>query len=129
MTRMAFSGLSQPSRRLVVYGSCRVFLALDQGVGGHQRSGRLHQGCIGCEENTRQGPLTTNSAANDELWIGRQAFEGPSSGSARIASSRLGRALLDRATLAKDRADPRDGPEQFLLSCGSGRHPDGRKPR
>ncbi len=65
----AITGPSPPIRRRAVYGSRRVFLALDQRVGGRQRRKRLHRRCIGCEENTRQGssPRTRPQEMNQAL--------------------------------------------------------------
>jgi len=68
-----FSDWDLHSCRRAVYGLCRGFLVLDQGVDRRRRRRRRHRRCIGCEENTRQGsppripPQQTNQRPINEL--------------------------------------------------------------
>ena len=144
------------SCKRAVYGLVVGFLVLDQGVGRHGRRRRTHHGCIGCEENTRQGssPRTRPQAiggrrinkAKDPHFLVRPGSHFPVP-AMRFSTARRARPtqawpLLQRppAGLGLDRpstvlrlqeAVTIIGMVQFtiLLSCGSDRRPQGRDPR
>ena len=150
-----FSDWDLPSCKRAVYGPCRGFRVLDQGVGQHGRRRRTHRRCIGCEENTRQGsppripPQQTNPRPIDELsevhFLVRPGSDFPvpavQSSTARRARPSQGRPLLQRPPegLGLDRPSTvlrlREAVtilgmvrSEIFLSCGSDRRPSGPRP-
>jgi hypothetical protein len=150
-----FSDCDLHSCRHAVYGLCRGFCVLGQGVGQHVRRKRTHRRCIGCGENTRQGsspqtrPQTISgrriNKSKDPHFLVRPGshFPAPAVQSSTARRGRLSqcRPLLQRppAGLGIDRPSTvlrwREAVTiidmvrfTILLSCGSDRYPSGPRP-
>jgi len=149
------SDLDLRSCRRAVYGLCRGFRVLDQGVDQHIRRRRMHRRCIGCGENTQRAsspqtrPQTISgrriNKANDPHFLVRPGLHFPAPAvrfsTARRARLSQGRPLLQRSpvgfildrpstVLRWQEAVAIIGTVQFtiLLSCGSDRCPSGPRP-
>jgi len=141
--------------RRAVYGPWRGFRLLGQGVGQHGRRRRMHRRCIGCEENTRQGPSPQTrpqtisgrriNKAKDPHFLVRPGSHFPVP-AVRISTARRARPtqawpLLQRppAGLGLDRPSTVLRLQEavaiigtvrsnILVSCGSDRRPSGPRP-
>lgn len=150
-----FSCRSLDSCKRRVYGICRGFRVLDQGVGRRWRRRRMHRWCIGCEENTRLGssprtrPQTRSTdrinKSKDVHFLVRPGSHFPVP-AVRISTAR--RARLSQcwpplrrppAGLGIDRPSTVLRSEEAVtilgmvlvkssVSCGSDRHPPGPRP-